>query len=430
MQAQYQLNHGGFMHGSSMDSYLFVKNPLQGVLQGLLRAATGGVEDMEAALMLGADPDAVAREIVAQWPFEIPVLDEACIYTTHEEVRGEVKDAFSGHIRRDVPMQQYVYHVPFAGNAAIFQMRPSTSISTPPMARVSGSELLVDFRELNPNADAMKSRFALVLSQIKNYLGWVQTDLTAELASIISSVTSAVQSRQIRIKQASAVAASLGYPLRKRDDAAQVAAPLKRKTIELSQTKASAPQPQLEPYLENSAFEAILDVIASMSLLIERNPSTFARIPEEVLRDHFLLQLNGQFQGRATGETFNANGKTDILLRDGDRNVFIAECKYWTGPKSLTDAINQLFSYLTWRDSKAAVLVFNRNKDFTRTIGEAERALKSHSQYEKPIATRRATSFRARMIRPDDKERKIDLIVMLFEVPVDPQLAVTHESPK
>jgi hypothetical protein len=411
------------LYASSLDDRLFLKRPLQEVLQGLLQAATGKVEDLEAGVVLTADPETLAREIVAEWPFDVPELEEASIYTTHEEVRGEVPDAFSGSIRRDVPMQEYVYHVPFAGNASIFQMRPSTGTATRPVARISGAELLIEFRELNPNAEAMTQKFGMTLSHIKTYLAWIQGDLTPGLAGVVSSVTSAVKSRQIRLTQASAVAAKLGYPLRKRDDAARVAVPIKRKPIPLRQTNGPGKQPPMEPYLENSAFEAILDVIASMSLVIERNPTTFARIPEEVLRDHFLVQLNGQFQGRATGETFNAKGKTDILLRDGDRNVFIAECKYWTGPKSLTDAIDQLFGYLTWRDSKAAVLVFNRNKDFTRMIGEAEKALKGHSQYGKPIATTRATSFRARMIRPDDKNREIDLVVMLFEVPAEIQLS-------
>jgi hypothetical protein len=416
-------------YASSVDRHLFVKHPLQGVLKGLLRAATGKVEDIDAALVLAADPATLTHEILAEWPFEIPVLDEAGIYTTHEEVRGEVRDAFSGGIRPDVPMQQYVYHLPFAGDAAIFHMRPSTGTASPPIARISGTELLVEFRELNPNADVMKARFEVVLSNIKTYLGWIRGDLTVGLAGTVSSLTSAVISRQIRLKQAGVVAANLGYPLRKRDDAARVAVPIKRKPIPLRQTKASSKQPPMEPYLENEAFEAILDVIASMSLVIERNPTTFARIPEEALRDHFLLQLNGQFQGRATGETFNANGKTDILLRDGDRNVFIAECKYWTGPKSLTDAIDQLFGYLTWRDSKAAVLVFNRNKDFTRMIGEAEKALKGHPQYGKPIATSRATSFRARMIRPDDKNREIDLVVMLFGSGRNPAAGIYMSAP-
>lgn len=63
-------------------------------------------------------------------------------------------------------------------------------------------------------------------------------------------------------------------------------------------------------------------------------------------------------QGKATGETFNRAGKTDILLREGDRNVFIAECKFWKGPKAFGEAIDQRLGYTMWRDSKTAILVF------------------------------------------------------------------------
>ncbi len=69
-----------------------------------------------------------------------------------------------------------------------------------------------------------------------------------------------------------------------------------------------------------------------MSVVVERNPTSFATLDEEGIRDHFLLQLNGHYEGAATGETFNAAGKTDIMIRAEDRNVFIAECKFWRGP--------------------------------------------------------------------------------------------------
>jgi hypothetical protein len=250
------------MPGSSGDGYyLFVKNPLQGILQNLLLAATGRVEDMEtAALMSNADdPGAVARGIVAEWPFEMPILDEAGIYTTHEEIRGELKDASRGH-RYDVALQQYIFHVPFIGNASIFQMKPTMRISMPLMARVSESELQVEFREEIPNADAMNATFERTLSHVKSYLGWIDADLATGLASIISSVTSAVQSRQTCIKQASAVATNLGYPLRKRDDAARIAVPIRRKAIQFSQARSSTQWSPAapEPYLEDSAYEAIL----------------------------------------------------------------------------------------------------------------------------------------------------------------------------
>jgi hypothetical protein len=65
--------------------------------------------------------------------------------------------------------------------------------------------------------------------------------------------------------------------------------------------------------------------------------------------------LNGVFEGQATGETFNFQGKTDILIRAQGKNIFIAECKFWKGEKVFLETIDQLLSYLSWRDSKAAI---------------------------------------------------------------------------
>lgn len=52
-----------------------------------------------------------------------------------------------------------------------------------------------------------------------------------------------------------------------------------------------------------------------MAKVLEQSPSTFARMREEDIRNNFLVQLNGQFQGNATGETFSAAGKPDILVK-------------------------------------------------------------------------------------------------------------------
>jgi hypothetical protein len=115
-------------------------------------------------------------------------------------------------------------------------------------------------------------------------------------------------------------------------------------------------------------YEQILSVISNMVMVIERSPSEFHNIQEEGLRSHFLVQLNGQFEGQATGETFNNQGKTDILIRANDRNIFIAECKFWKGEKVFLETINQLLGYTCWRDTKTAILVFNRNKKFSEVV--------------------------------------------------------------
>jgi hypothetical protein len=86
-------------------------------------------------------------------------------------------------------------------------------------------------------------------------------------------------------------------------------------------------------------YDAILECLSKMSLVMEQTPSVFVNISEENLRSFFLVQLNSVFEVDAGGETFNMVGKTDILLRSNGHNIFIAELKFWDGAKMLNEAI-------------------------------------------------------------------------------------------
>lgn len=131
-----------------------------------------------------------------------------------------------------------------------------------------------------------------------------------------------------------------------------------------------------------------------MVRVMEQSPKAFETMGEEDLRTHFLVQLNAQYEGRATGETFNFQGKTDILIRVDGRNVFVAECKFWGGEKQFLETIDQLLSYLSWRDTKAAVLIFNRNVNFSEVLREiTENSVKhEHGHYKPPMSRISATS--------------------------------------
>jgi hypothetical protein len=119
-------------------------------------------------------------------------------------------------------------------------------------------------------------------------------------------------------------------------------------------------------------------VLISSRNALERNPSTVARLNEEQIRNILLIGLNNQFEGNVGGEVFNGAGKTDILVRVEDRNVFVGECKIWKGPKTVTDALDQLLTYLVWRDTKAALLLFVRSGDIAAITDKAVAALSAH----------------------------------------------------
>src|SRR5450759_2754106 len=163
-----------------------------------------------------------------------------------------------------------------------------------------------------------------------------------------------------------------------------------------------------------------LRIIGSMVLVLERSPRAFHDMGEADLRTHFLVQLNGQYDGQATGETFNYQGKTDILIRADGKNVFIAECKFWSGAKAFLETIDQLLSYLHWRDTKAAVLVFNRNADFSAVLAKMVEAVPKHPNYKRELGQRGETEFRYVFRQRDDTNREMILTVLAFDIPTAP----------
>src|SRR5437867_11602968 len=142
-----------------------------------------------------------------------------------------------------------------------------------------------------------------------------------------------------------------------------------------------------------------------MASVMERSPSAFATMDEQALRHHFLVQLNGHYEGQATGETFNYEGKTDILVRSAGKNIFIAECKFWNGPKALVETIDQLLGYSSWRDTKTAVILFSRNRDFSGLLAAISEAVKSHPTFKVDIKGSSDTHFRYCFANREDRNR-------------------------
>ena len=141
---------------------------------------------------------------------------------------------------------------------------------------------------------------------------------------------------------------------------------------------------------------------------------------EEDLRQHFLVQLNGQYEGQATGETFNFNGKTDILVRSNGKNIFIAECKFWKGAKAFQATIDQLLSYTAWRDTKTAILVFNRGTAMSTVIDAIKMETPLHNNFKRRVDWPHESGFRYVFKRSDDPNREIILTVLIFEIPSAP----------
>jgi hypothetical protein len=103
--------------------------------------------------------------------------------------------------------------------------------------------------------------------------------------------------------------------------------------------------------------------------------------------------------------------------------MFIAECKFWHGKKGFLDTISQLLGYLTWRDSKAAVIMFVPNKDFTSVLETAKQVVSEHPNYLDFTNAKDETWLNYVFHLNDDRNRQVKIAIMFYHIP---KLSANH----
>lgn len=384
----------------------------------------GYIEAQDPDEFVNTSPDELANWLVAEYSADVPRLNREGIHVA-ESGDAQVNVGWQpGRDFRDptdttTKGTYVVYAVPFEGDPHWFRVYP-VRVDNPPHATIHEGELTIRVETEAHRKELLERGLENNLREIDFYLDRLRQAGDQFNAELKSEVPELINLRRKKILADRELVESLGYPIRKRSDAPETyKVPIKRKRPMIRRPKpGSAKFERPDPELEMEEYEHILSILRNMVVVMEKSPKAFTTMEEEHLRDQFLVQLNGQYEGRASGETFNAYGKTDIIIKEGDRNIFIAECKFWRGPTKLSSALDQLLRrYLTWRDTKVAVLIFNRNKDFTKVINSVRGTVRDHPLCIRVAEILDETSSRYVFHHPDDRERQIILTVLAFDVP-------------
>jgi hypothetical protein len=367
----------------------------------------------------------LTKLLIDKYSFTAPSINEDGICVANEEeVRIDVsRDPMWSDMDDEGPRYAkgiaITIAVPFEGDGVLFNFRPSSYTLSPPRGEVAEQEIHIIYKRLSHDAEELKRDYQGDVKEIKSNLQVIQRDVQQYNESLLPFIRDSIIRRKEKIMKDTGLVASLGLPIRKRDGAPKTyAIPDIRKKAVLTPPPATEKAFKPEPALDMALYENALDIIKGMVHVMERSPRAFATMGEEDLRQHFLVQLNGQFEGSATGETFNYEGKTDILIRNDDRNVFIAECKFWKGEKGLSETIDQILNYTSWRDTKTAIILFNRGKNFSSVLEKIPVVVKAHACFKRDGGKREETEFRFVFHQPDDVNRELILTVMAFNVPV------------
>jgi len=402
-----------------MDELLFHdRGDLHGFLQERQSLVQQDVDKYEADDLLKVSEVDLKEYLYNQYALESPVIRESEIHQ-REPKDAEIRIPSSYRQTSSVQGTAITVVVPFDGDPRLFHYQPSRFTLNPPQGEVYPNEVVLTFAMHQPDKNRLRQEFQRTLNSIREYLQWVDADVKQYNKSLRTAVASAIVRRKAKLLADSELSQSLGIPIVRREDAPKTyVVPGIRKEPKIVRPTVITEEPfMLEPMLDYEEYRNILNIIRSMTQVMEQSPRAFTEMGEEDLRTHFLVQLNGQYKGQATGETFNYQGRTDILIKVQGKNIFIAECKFWRGPKGLTETIDQLLGYLSWRDTKTAILLFNRNRNFTNVLIRIPDTVQEHRCYKRSETPHSETEFRYVFHQPGDINREVFLTVLAFNVP-------------
>lgn len=406
---------GEFLAFSEYDGFSIIENQKKQIVQDINNQSDDYILNVNKAEYI-----AHLRSAYTITPLEI---HEGQLSVSTEERMIPAEMHPSTYFVRDgksYPKDVFTFHLPFTGSAELLKVRASTYSMSAPQIAINGQEITFEMINFNMDAQSIKRAADGTVAQLVSQNTHLTRDFTAFNLSIEQIADQAFDARKAQLLKKNDLISSLGVPVRKSASTpATFAVPAKRTPAIQAKPKPVVTEKgyKPEPTLDDSIYQQILKITFDVGKQFERLPSTYAGKEEEHLRDHFLLILEPNFEGSATGETFNKTGKTDILLRHDGSNVFVAELKYWRGKKVYLETITQLLSYLTWRDSKAAVIVFVPNKDFTSVLSTIEQATGEHQNHLGFVSSREPGWYQYRFHINNDRNREVKLAVQVFHLP-------------
>ena len=319
-----------------MTEPLFNTYDLQRTIENHRQGLAKQVASMSENEVLNTSQEDMAKYLTEKWRIDPLVIDESGIQMDYGDAQIDVSgDPRRVFFERSTPFYitgtRVTFYVPFNGDADLFKCQPSTRSLSPPRATIRSSELVFTYDLTEERTSEVKATFERDLNQTQVHAQRVNAEVITLNESLPGNARQRLKTRREKLLQDRNLAESIGFPLRRtQGPPSTFVTPDVKRRITPQKPKASSEPFSPEPTLDMGEYEHIMSILSSMVAVMERSPRAFKDMGEEDLRTHLLVPLNGHYEGQATGETFNYEGKTDILIRADDKNIFIAECKFWT----------------------------------------------------------------------------------------------------
>ena len=365
------------------------------------------------------------KHLAEQHKMQVPEIKFEDVYADsyEEDIPAEYFPMnFYVHEGKKYKKEIIQFIIPVDGDADLLSNCPASSISLGGGGNfhVKGNTIVAEFINFSNDAKKIRQDYDNEVRGVHRNYDTLRNDIQNFNDSLESNIKSLFTQRKQKILSKNDLMSSLGVPLKKKQTTSNTFSIPQPKLKEKITVKPTVSQKGFkpEPTLDLDNYNHILKLINDVGKNFERMPSVYKGKGEEDLRDHILMTLDPNFElGSASGETFNKSGKTDIQLRYDSSVIFIAECKFWTGEKGYLNTISQLLNYLTWRDTKASIVVFVRQKDFSSILEKVKSKTSEHENYLGFVNQTDENWFNYRFHLNGDRNRELKLAVQLYHLP-------------
>lgn len=403
------------------DEFLsFCKLNVRDVLAEFGERVDESVRRISDARLASANEEQLAAEVAAQHKLVVPHL-------AFEEIHAEYGSrmipaehfpiSYAVERGRSYEKKTVIFRIPYEGEPIFLQCHDSTYSLSPARIFLDQGDVCFEILELSMDKDRIEQEKDRAVGHLQKYLPAVAYSVSSYNERLPGRTLALIHERKKEIEADSDLLAALGAKVRPAlaaPAAMSVTPPVKRRVIRVAHTPLQ-PGRTPDPTLDAKTYEDILQALHGYGVQMERSPSTYTGMGEEDIRNHILALLQAGFEGSATGESFNRSGRTDLLLRHQNRNLFVAECKVWSGAKAYAAAITQLLGYLTWRESKAALLLFVRNREISTVLTAIREASTRHPQFVR-LESSDQGMFRYCFALPPDLDVHIYVAVLAFHL--------------
>lgn len=410
---------------SSLPTFRLFQGPyFENHLRASAERLQADIDGLGRDYILNADEPALVTSLVGKYRIAMLELQRSKMtrlppVETEVNVSGEISRGLREGQEFYVRGTKMIFVLPFTGDPPLFRFTPSDIFPTwgYPYGEVHNQTLHMEYTITDHDVGALQQQLDADIAVTQEWVDRLRKEVDGFNSSLESDVRGRVQGRKNRILADLKFAASFDIPVQERPGEPRTYSVPVHEKLEIRLPEAKVGVAELDPALSAGMYDAILTICDSMSQTMERTPKSYDTLDEEAIRDHFLAPLNGVFGFRAAGETFNRSGKADIVIEHVKGKLFICECKFWKGPKYMREGIDQLLGNVTWRDTKTAVLVFNRAGNMTKVVQKAQDVVKTHPLFKREDAPQGETHFRYVFRHPEDPDREIFVAVLLFDVP-------------